>query len=80
MFIMNAINKTIIIIEKDLPAFSIADCAAVCPKYGSITAAVKLNLSFKPANIGLKLLTNPLAATLSIKYPTVAFTNPANAS
>ena len=50
-----------------LPTASIAFCAAACPKYGSITAAFKLNLWFNPARIGRNVDTRPPDPTLRIK-------------
>ena len=80
MFSTNPINKAIIVQDVVIPIDSNALFTAFRPKYGSITAAFRPNLSLSPANIGLNVVTNPAAPTFNIIYPTVAFTNPANDS
>ena len=66
MFIVKAMSKTIIIMENERPMFSTDICAAVWPKYGSMTAAERSKRSLRPARTGRKLPTKPPDATFKI--------------
>ena len=79
MFTINPINNTIIVLSTKLCFFN-PSVTACNPKYGSITAASKLNFVFNAAKIGLNVTTNPAAPTFNIMYPTVPFINPPTAS
>ena len=63
---VNAMSRTIIIIEKERPTFSTDICAAAWPKYGSITAADRSKRSLRPASTGRKFPTSPPDATFRI--------------
>ena len=78
MFSTNPINKAIIVQDVVIPIDSNALFTAFRPKYGSITAAFRPNLSLSKARTGLNDVTNSAAQTFNIIYHTVAFINPAN--
>ena len=78
---MKAMSSRIMTCEKPAPNVSSTPAVtAFWPKYGSMTVAVRLKRSFRPASMGRKVLTSPPEPTFKISIPMMAFSVPPSTS